>query len=225
MGSRPLSEAFISVSKTLASAVAALGSFTVDYPAGSTAANFDADAPAQGLRVSSARERLNAPAQFAMAFGASEITVTLVGATTLRAGEEVVLSLWRRDITPAVQSGAYPQGATPVANSSGNVANDAAVATLGSDAGKTTYLAGFQCSGAGATVGLPVTVTVAGLLGGTQSYTYAAVAGALIANQPLICNFDPPLPASGEDVDIVVSCPALGVGNTKNSVSAYGYKL
>lgn len=124
-----------------------------------------------------------------------------------------------------VSQGPYPTGAIPFIKASGNVANAVAAAVLDSDAGKTTYLAGFHVTGTGATVGLPVLVTVAGILGGTLTYVYAAAVGALVANQALHVKFDPPLPASALDTDITVSCPALGAGNTNNSVVAHGFKL
>lgn len=124
-----------------------------------------------------------------------------------------------------VSEGPYPANATPIQASSGNVAAASAVATLDSDAAKTTYIAGFEITGAGATVGLPVVVTVAGLLGGTRSYIYAAATGVQVANQPLVVSFVPPLPASAADTDIVVTCPSLGAGNTNNIANAYGYKL
>ncbi len=119
----------------------------------------------------------------------------------------------------------YPKGAVPLTASSGNVANGAATATLTSVSGKTTYITGFQITGAGATVALVVTPTVVGTIGGTLSYTLAAIAGALLSNQPLVVKYDPAVPASAHDVDIVVSCPALGLGATNNTVAAQGYIL
>jgi hypothetical protein len=68
-------------------------------------------------------------------------------------------------------------------------------------------------------------VTVTGLLGGTLTYTYTAAAGVLVANQPLIVEFNPPLPASAVNTNIVVSCPSLGAGNTNNTVNAHGFNL
>lgn len=118
----------------------------------------------------------------------------------------------------------YPPGATPLIGGSGNVANAPAVGTLTPSATTTAYLAGFHVTGAGATVGLPVVVTVAGLLGGTRSYIYTAIAGALLPNTPLQISFDPPLPASAVNTPIVVTCPALGVGNTNNAVVAHGFQ-
>lgn len=118
----------------------------------------------------------------------------------------------------------YPATATSVISASGNVANATASATLAGVAAKTTYISGFEVTGAGATVGLPVVVTVTGLTT-TLSYIYSAIAGALLANTPLLVAFSPPLPASGVSTSIVVSCPPLGLGNTNNAVVARGYQV
>ena len=115
--------------------------------------------------------------------------------------------------------------ATPIKASSGNVANASGVATLAAVATKTTYITGFDVTGSGATVGAAVSVTVAGLLGGTATYTAVAATGATVGNAPLVVRFDPPLPASAVNTAIVVTCPALGAGNTNNTVNAYGYYL
>lgn len=125
----------------------------------------------------------------------------------------------------AVQVGTYPTGSTAIIAGSGVVANASAVATLDSDAGKTTYIAGFAILGGGATAAALVDVTIAGLLGGTRTIVHGAVAGATLLNPVLVVAFDPPLPASAADTDIVVTCPALGAGNAKNSVTAWGFKL
>lgn len=117
----------------------------------------------------------------------------------------------------------YPVDAVPTGASSGNVAAATATATLTAPAGKTMFITGFAVTGTGATAGLPVSVTVTGTVGGTQTYTYAAATGALIANQPLFISFPKAIPASGIATNIVVSCPTLGVGATNNTVVAYGY--
>ena len=119
----------------------------------------------------------------------------------------------------------YPQGAVAVTGASGNVAAAAAVATLVAVAGKTTYITGFEITGSGATAGSVVTVTVTGGISGTLSYTLAVVAGALLANTPLIVEFPVPIPASAPNTNIVVSCPSLGAGNTNSTVVAHGYNL
>lgn len=126
---------------------------------------------------------------------------------------------------PISKATGYPPGCTPLIAGSGNVANASAVATLTPSATATMYLSGFEITGSGATAGLPVTVTVAGLLGGTRSYTYTFAVGALVGNTPLIVEFEHPLPASAINTAIVVTCPASGAGGTNNTVVAHGYYL
>lgn len=118
-----------------------------------------------------------------------------------------------------------PYGAVSLSAGSGNVAAAAAVATLTPTATTKAYLAGFQITGAGATVALPVSVTVAGLLGGTRTFNYTFVAGALLANTPLIVRFTPPLPASAVNTAIVVTCPSSGTGGTNNTANAQGFYI
>lgn len=122
----------------------------------------------------------------------------------------------------------YSQLSSPgdqVTASSGNVANATATATLSGIAGKTTYLQGFVISGSGATAGLPVTVTVTGT-SNTLHFTYCASVGVLVANTPLIIDFSgAPLAASAQNTSISVSCPALGLGCTNNTVIAYGFQI
>lgn len=117
----------------------------------------------------------------------------------------------------------YPAAAVALIAGSGNIANASAAATLTPTALTTAFISGFEVTGSGATAGLPVTVTVAGLLGGTRSYTYSFAAGVLVANQPLIVQFAPPLPASAVNTAIVVTCPASGAGGTNNTTVAHGY--
>lgn len=117
----------------------------------------------------------------------------------------------------------YLEGATPLIAGSGNVANASAAATLTGTATTTVYISGFEVTGSGVTTALPVTVTVAGLLGGTRHYTYTFIAGPLLANVPLLVQFNPPLPASAVNTAIVVTCPAGGAGNTNNTVVAHGF--
>lgn len=121
--------------------------------------------------------------------------------------------------------GPYIEGATVLVAGSGNVANAAAVATLTPTSTTTAYINGFEITGAGATSALVVTVTVVGLLGGTRHFTYAFVAGAAVANDPLLVSFNPPLPASAVNTAIVVTCPAGGAGNTNNTVVAHGFYI
>lgn len=117
----------------------------------------------------------------------------------------------------------YPSGSTPLAAGSGNQANATAAATLTGTATTTVYITGFEVTGAGATAGLPVLVTVAGLLGGTRTYVHTFEAGVLVGNKPLAVQFAPPLPASAINTAIVVSCPAGGAGNTHSATVAHGF--
>lgn len=119
----------------------------------------------------------------------------------------------------------YPLGAKPLVASSGAVGAATAAATLTPDADKQAFLSGFEVTGAGATTALPVSVTVTGIAGGTLTYSYTAVAGVLLANTPLQVSFVPAIPASAINTAIVVSCPTLGAGNTKNTCNAHGYQL
>lgn len=123
------------------------------------------------------------------------------------------------------EGGVYPYSAIALIAGSGNVANASAAATLTGGAATTVYLAGFEITGSGATAGLPVQVTVAGLLGGSRIYTYNFAVGALIGNNPLVVEFAPALPASAVNTAISVTCPASGAGGTNNTVVAHGYHL
>lgn len=115
--------------------------------------------------------------------------------------------------------------ATPVTAGSGKVANAVATATIPAVAGKTAYISGFTITGSGATAALVVSPTVTGIISGTRTYTYAAVAGAAVINPVLDVQFCPPIPASAVNTEIAVACPALGAGNTNNTVNAYGFYL
>jgi hypothetical protein len=115
--------------------------------------------------------------------------------------------------------------ATPVAAGSGNVANASAVATIPAVANKTAYITGFDLTGAGATAALIVNPTLAGIISGTRTYVYGAVAGAALMNQNLSIRFHPAIPASAVNTAITLTCPALGAGNLFNAAHAYGYYI
>lgn len=117
----------------------------------------------------------------------------------------------------------YPDGAVPLAASSGNVAASSAVATLTCPTGKTAYLSQFTVTASGATTGLAVNVTVTGLLGGTQTFSFVFPAGVLVGAIPLDVDFPLALQASGPNVNIVVTCPSGGSGNTNAAVNVSGY--
>jgi hypothetical protein len=117
----------------------------------------------------------------------------------------------------------FPSGITTY--SSGNVANASAAATIPAVAAKMNYLTGFEITSGGATAASLVSATVAGLAGGTATYTYGCVAGATSPNAPLNVTFDIPLPAAAVNTAIVVTLPALGAGNTNATVVAHGYSV
>lgn len=119
----------------------------------------------------------------------------------------------------------YPSGYTALSASSGNVANSSAAATLAGTVGKTTYISGFSVTGGGATAASLISVTVAGLLGGTKTYTFAVPAGATTGCTPLVVEFSKPIPASATNTAIVVTAPAFGAGNTNATVNAHGYNM
>jgi hypothetical protein len=125
----------------------------------------------------------------------------------------------------AVELGAviYPTGSVALIAGSGNVAAGTAAATLTGTATTTVYCTGFEITGSGATTGLPVIVTLVGLLGGTRSWIYTFEAGVLVGNKPLIVSFNPPLPASAINTVLTVSCPTGGSGNTNNAAVIHGF--
>lgn len=120
---------------------------------------------------------------------------------------------------------AYPNVATPLTASSGNVANASAVATLAGASGVTTYLQGFIVTSSGATAASVVSITVTGPTGGTMTFAYTCVAGATTQNPVFEFRFPVAIPASTTNTSIVVTLPALGAGNTNAAVVAYGYRL
>lgn len=131
------------------------------------------------------------------------------------------VALSNEDVALLVQP--YPVGRTALVSASGNKANASAAATLTPGSTVTAYLAGFEITATGATVGLPVIATVTGILGGTLSYIFSAPAGVLVDATPLVVEFSPPLPASAVNTAIVVTLPALGTGNTNAAVVAHGF--
>lgn len=118
---------------------------------------------------------------------------------------------------------AIPDSAVYLSSSSGNVANASAVATLTAPTGKTAYLSQFTVTAAGSTAGLAVNVTITGCVGGTQTYTFTFPVGVLVGAVPLDVDLAIPLIATGPNVNIVVTCPAGGSGNTNASVCASGF--
>ena len=108
--------------------------------------------------------------------------------------------------------------------SSGNVAAATATATLAATPGYLNRICGFEITSSGSTGAAVVSGTVTGVAGGTMTFTYTTVAGATLANAPLVVPFTPCVPASAPNTAIAVSLPSLGAGNTNATVSAQGYR-
>jgi hypothetical protein len=125
----------------------------------------------------------------------------------------------------ALGGNGYPAQATPVHAASGNVAAAATTATLAGTAAKTTYITGFEVTGAGATAASVIVITVTGLLGGTETYILAIPAGATVGVTPLVVQFSLPVPASAVNTAIVVNVPSFGAGSTNAAVVAHGFQL
>ncbi len=109
--------------------------------------------------------------------------------------------------------------------SSGNIANGTASASLAASPSFINYITGFHITGAGASAGAAVQVTVTGVIGGTMTFVYAANSGPTSGNSPLSIVFPEPIPATAANTAITVSCPALGAGNTNNAVVIYGFRV
>jgi len=78
------------VNHTLSVAVAQNGTFTVGYPTGKGAGSYSGG---HKHKMAALQTVFEAPTGLTVAFGASEITVTYKGATTLPAGTDIVLEL------------------------------------------------------------------------------------------------------------------------------------
>ena len=118
----------------------------------------------------------------------------------------------------------YPKDVFAVTAASGNVAAAAATATIAAAAGRRNFLCGFTMTSTGSTAAAVVNPTVTGLMSTTHTYVYASVAGATLANQPLVVTFSPCIPASADGVAITVTLPSLGAGNTNAATTAWGYR-
>lgn len=126
-------------------------------------------------------------------------------------------------LTSGIKSFALRAG-TQLTATSGNVANAIASAVLANAGGVTTYITGFTVSGAGATAGSAVTVTVTDGTW-TKHYTFTFPTGAAVGAQPLNVQFASPVAASAANTAITVSCPASGAGGTNLTVTAEGFQL
>lgn len=118
-----------------------------------------------------------------------------------------------------------PRNQYPLNASSGNVAAGTAAASLAAAQSTLNYVTGFEITGAGATAGACVTATLAGLVGGTLSYTVCAPTGAAVGFNPLVVTFPTPIPATSVNVAATLSMPSLGAGNLFAAVVLHGFQL
>jgi|SRR5712664_755150 len=95
--------------------------------------------------------------------------------------------------------------------------------TLAGVASRTTYITGFSVTGAGATAGSVIAVTITGLAN-TLTYYVTIPAGAGVGVTPLTVEFSRPLPASAQNTAIVVNVPSFGAGNTQAAATARGFQ-
>lgn len=159
---------FKTASVVLASAVAANGTFTVNYPSNTTAgdyAGYGHSAYARGLQSNFSQDA----GQLSLSFGASNITVTYKGSTSIPAGSTVTMQLNMRGTDDgravrAMQDNKRTSFVTPVrvdlgapaAAASNNIATSQSVAAAASFA-----LNGSLVSGGIATLDVPRNVVAA----------------------------------------------------------------
>jgi hypothetical protein len=123
----------------------------------------------------------------------------------------------------AVAEAQVVQG-SPLAKSSGNVANASAAAVLPAGAGVQTWISGFECTASGSTAASVANVTVSD---GTWTLTYTFVfpAGVTLQATPLQVIYPTPIPSSTENTAITVTLAAGGSGNTHAACTANGFQL
>ncbi len=118
---------------TLSAAVATSGTFTVGYPTGRSAGSY---ALAHAHKMYALGANFAAPEQFTLSFGASSITVTYLGSTTLPAGTTVRLQVDQLGADGGVDDVILPDGlqaaglyylnlGSPVAADDDGILNDA----------------------------------------------------------------------------------------------------
>jgi hypothetical protein len=102
-------------------------------------------------------------------------------------------------------------------------ANTAIAPSLPAVAGKTNYLTSFTVTADGATTGLAGSVTLTGVLGGTQTFIFTWPAGVTVNAAPITIAFPWPLPASAANTAITLNVPAGGAGNTLTVATLTGF--
>lgn len=199
-----------------------MSNVTFKHGSGNTAVTYTVDDVSKGLPVQGVSGGTAMPINLTQA-GGTTLNATATGGGAVPVEQIDPITGAPAVIQSTVPVTGYPFGSTPVQASSGNIANAIAAAALPAVAAKTNWVTQIEVTGSGAVAGVPVIVTLAGLLGGTRSFIYSAVAGALLENTPLIIPFPFPLPASAVNTAITLSCPSLGTGNTNNVANIAGF--
>jgi len=96
--------------------------------------------------------------------------------------------------------------------------------TLPASATLTTFITGFEVTGAGATAASVITVTLTNTVSGTLNYQMAIPAGAAVGVTPLIVEFSVPIPATGINTAITLNVPSFGAGNTNAAATIHGFR-
>lgn len=147
--------------------------------------------------------------------------------TSLRDGKrpERVLAVNADGSINALPAGVTPGAAAPVFTLGSQAGAAAAIsATVAGVAGKTSWITGFQVTGAGSTAGGVISITVTGILGGNWQFKLAIPAGVTLGVTPLQVAFPIPYPASAQNQAITVNVPSFGAGNTDAAVSVQGFQ-
>ena len=124
-----------------------------------------------------------------------------------------------------VSANPVPAGATAVGASQTGAATPLSGTLAAGGAAKRTYISGLVVTGAGATAGSVITVTLTNTVGGTMNFKVVVPAGAGTSITPLVVNFIPPVPAGALNQGIAVTVPSFGAGNTDAAFSAWGYNV
>lgn len=128
--------------------------------------------------------------------------------------------------TTSPSAGDLPSTATFKSNASGNVAAAAANCTIAAPgAGITTWITGFEITGAGATAASIILVTLTNILGGTWTWCLVIPAGVTTDIGRFAVEFSKPIPASGPNVAVALNVPSFGAGNTNAAAIIHGYAV
>jgi hypothetical protein len=115
-----------------------------------------------------------------------------------------------------------PNGATMVTNT--GTGTTSATATLPAVANRVNYLTGLYVTSSGATAAATPTITVTNTVGGTLTFAYPQVAVATNNQCPLEITFNPAIPATASNTNMVAAI-TTGAGTTSTAVVLTGYVI